>query len=84
MTRRSRAFARLVYGRLGLRCLFNAHQPRRTAIGGFRCASCGLAGGDYEDFALTGGHINPLRKLFDRDRHEITRTAAWEPGRRGY
>jgi hypothetical protein len=30
------------------------------------------------------GYVTPIRKIFSRDRGELTRTAAWEPTRRGW
>jgi len=56
------------------------HDPRRHPRG-FECADCGKQGGDYEDFDLPG-FVKPLRKVFSRV-HGVTRTSAWEPGRRG-
>jgi hypothetical protein len=69
-----------------LRCLFrNHHVPARHPLGGFRCQQCGEAGADLDDMGYLGcGYVTPIRKIFSRDRRELTRTAAWEPTRRGW
>jgi hypothetical protein len=69
-----------------LRCLIrNHHVPSRHPLGGFRCLECGEPGADLDEMGYLGcGYVTPLRKIFSRDRGELTRTAAWEPTRRGW
>lgn len=72
---------------LRLRCLFRArHNPRRHPLSGFRCLDCGIAGADLDEMGFFGqGYAPPVRRVFDRERHEVTRTGAWEPHpRRGW
>ncbi len=69
-----------------LRCFVRqSHIPVRHPLGGFRCGECGEAGADLDDMGyLGGGYVTPIRKVFNREHHELTRTAAWEPTRRGW
>lgn len=59
------------------------HKPRRAGrLGGFRCELCGHVEGDLDGFDQGSGFVAPLRRVFDRDRHETTRTTALERGGR--
>jgi hypothetical protein len=57
-----------------LRCLFrNHHVPARHPLGGFRCQQCGEAGADLDEMGYLGcGYVTPIRKIFSRDRGELT------------
>jgi hypothetical protein len=61
-----------------LRCLVRGwHEPKCYLLGGFRCASCGKAGGDLDDFGFLGqGYVSShLRTTYDRSRRTVTREA---------
>lgn len=81
--REIRARARVMYRRSGLYCLLGRHHPLRTALGGFRCVACGAVGADYEELGLGDSYVRPVRKLFDRATHTVTKTAAWSPSEKG-
>lgn len=65
-----------------LTCWWNDRHsnPQRHPLGGYRCADCGTAGASLDDMdPLGAGYDVPkLRRVFDRDRYEITQTSAWE------
>ena len=67
-------------------CAFRRrHNPVRHPLGGFRCLECGEAGADLDEMGFAGsGYVTPMRKVFSRDRGELTRTAEWEPSRKGW
>lgn len=69
-----------------LRCLLRGHHdPKRYPLGGFVCRGCNFAGADLEDMGYLGaGWVAPLRKVFSREHHEVSRTRDWEPTRRGW
>ena len=63
----------------------NHHNPTRHPLGGFRCADCGEAGADLDQMGFVGGgYVLPVRRIFSRDRGELTRTMAWEPSAKGW
>lgn len=71
-----------------IRCLFRGvHAPLvRQPLGGFRCTACGIYGADLADlgYGIDAGYVSPVRRVFSRERHEVTRTSAWAPSRRGW
>jgi hypothetical protein len=46
----------------------------RQALGGFRCAVCGLAGADLGAMGFDG-YVQPVRLTYVRERGEITRSS---------
>ncbi len=61
------------------------HEPlQRHPLGGWRCA-CGMPIADLDEAGYVGGGFVPvLRRVFSRERHEITRTQHYEPTKRGF
>ena len=65
--------------------LRSSHNPARHPLGGFRCVDCGFVGVDLDEMGFAdGGYVLPTRRLFSRQRGELTRTMAWEPSHRGW
>lgn len=61
------------------------HEPKRQALSGFRCADCEKPGESLDEMGFHGGGYVPVvRRVFSRANQEITRTAHWEPTRRGF
>lgn len=61
------------------------HEPKRHPLGGFRCSFCSEAGESLDEMGFEGqGYVPPIRRLYSRERNELTRTAHWEPTRRGH
>lgn len=69
-----------------LRCFVRQrHEPKRHPLGGFTCTECLEAGADLDEMGFLGcGYVMPVRKVFSRDNHEVTRTSAWERSERGW
>ena len=69
-----------------LRCFVREqHVPQRHPMGGFICKECAFAGADLDEMGYLGaGYVAPIRKVFNRNNRELTRTEAWEPTRRGW
>lgn len=70
-----------------LLCLMRwRHNPRRRPAGGFGCEDCGFLGSNLDEFGFTdGGYVTTgVRRVYDRDRGEFTRTSAWQPTERGW
>lgn len=78
--RRVRAFSRLIYRRSGLRCRLDRHRPVRLILPGYRCATCGLAGAELQDFGLMDGSdfVSPIRTTFSRRHGAIERSTGFE------
>jgi hypothetical protein len=57
------------------------HDPVRQLVGGFRCARCGAVGRDLAELGFTGSaQIELVRKVYCRERGDVTRTSAWDTG----
>ena len=71
-----------------IRCLFRpAHAPLvKNRLGGWRCATCGVAGADLDELGYFGdGYVRPIRKLYSRERGgQLTQTSSWTETRRGW
>jgi len=63
-----------------LRCaLKGQHDPKRQALGGFRCELCGTPGESLDEMGYEGnGYVSPLRKLYSREKKTLTRTTSWK------
>ena len=58
-----------------LLCLWrNQHDPMRQAVGGFRCAVCGLAGADLGAMGFEG-YVRPMRLTYAREHGQLTRSS---------
>ena len=58
-----------------IRCWWRRqHEPMRQALGGFRCAVCGLAAADLGAMGFDG-YVQPVRLTYARERGEITRAS---------
>ena len=57
-----------------LRCLIRTHhRPARHPLGGFRCTDCGAVGADLDEMGFEGmGYVSPSRRLFSREREELS------------
>lgn len=62
------------------------HDAVKQLIGGYRCRDCGTAGADLAAMGCLDrtAYVSPVRKVFNREYHEVTRTSAWEPTKRGW
>jgi hypothetical protein len=60
------------------------HGPlARHPLGGYRC-ECGAPISDlHEAGLLDGSHVPAIRRVFSRDRQEVTRTDSWTQNKRG-
>lgn len=57
----------------------------RHPLGGWRCRLCGAPLADFDEAGYPqGGFVPVLRRVFSRERHELTRTEHYEPTRRGF
>lgn len=60
------------------------HDPVRHPLGGWTC-HCGYSAVDLEDMGvLDDGYVSPVRKIFSREHHSITKTSAWDETKRGF
>jgi hypothetical protein len=69
-----------------IRCFIRGqHVPKRHPLGGFTCLECLAPGRDLDEMGFLGnGYVLPMRKVFSRERHEVTQTQEWEAGKRGW